>query len=124
MPDYQNGKIYTLRCYTDKELVYVGSTTKKLCDRKSNHKFNSIRCPENYFYKTVENNGGWDNWYIELVENFSCNSKSELEKREGEIMRDIGTLNCRMPRGLQFKENPQYKEEYQQAIKEYPEEIN
>jgi hypothetical protein len=25
----------------------------------------------------------WDNWYIELFENFPCNSKEELNKREG-----------------------------------------
>ncbi len=123
MPNYQNGKIYTLRCYTDKELVYVGSTTKKLCDRKSNHKTNGYKCPENYFYKTVENNGGWDNWYIELVECFSCNSRSELEKREGEIMRDIGTLNTKMPRGLVRKDNELYQREYLKVAHESPEEI-
>ncbi len=124
MPDYQNGKIYTLRSYTDTNLIYVGSTTKKLCDRKSNHKSNSVRCPENYLYKTVTNNGGWNAWYIELVENYSCNSKEELEKREGEVMREIGNLNSKIPRGLRQKENPLYKDEYQKVINEYPEEIN
>ena len=69
MPDYQQGKIYTLRCYTDISLVYVGSTTKKLCDRKSNHKFDSVRCTENSLYKIIFNNGNCNNWYIELVEN-------------------------------------------------------
>ncbi len=93
MPDYTKGKIYTIRCYEDKSLIYVGSTTKALCDRKSNHKFESTRQLENIFYKTVKHNGGWDNWYIELVENHPCNSKAELEKREGEIMREIGNLN-------------------------------
>ena len=116
MPNYQNGKIYTIRCYTDISLVYVGSTTKKLCDRKSNHKSNVIKCPENSFYKIVIDNGGWDNWYIELVENYPCNSKEELEKREGEIMREIGNLNSKMPRGLKLKENPNYKQEYIQEI--------
>ena len=118
MPNYQQGKIYTLRCYTDTSLIYVGSTTKKLCDRKSNHKFNSIKCPENSLYKVILDNGCWNNWYIELVENFPCNSKEELEKREGEVMREIGTLNSKIPRGLKQQDNPNYKSEYQKVIKE------
>ena len=123
MPNYQNGKIYTLRCYTNTTLIYVGSTSQKLCDRKNNHKSNSVKCTENYLYKTVSNNGGWNAWYIELVENYPCNSKEELEKREGEIIREIGNLNSKMPRGLRQKENTLYKDEYKKAINEYPEEI-
>ena len=118
MPNYQQGKIYTLRCYTDTALIYVGSTTKKLCDRKSNHKFNSIKTPEIFVYKTVLDNGGWDNWYIELVENFPCNSKEELEKREGEVMREIGNLNSKIPRGLKRQDNPKYQNEYKRIIEE------
>jgi hypothetical protein len=36
---------------------------------------------------------GIDNFYIELYENYSCSSKEELNRREGEIIRDIGNLN-------------------------------
>ena len=32
-------------------------------------------------------------WYIELYESYPCNSIDELLKREGEIIRQIGTLN-------------------------------
>ena len=42
------------------------------------------------FYQHIDD---WDNWYIELFENFPCNSKEELNKREGEIIREIGTVN-------------------------------
>ena len=28
-----------------------------------------------------------------LIENYFCNSKQELEKREGELIREMGTLN-------------------------------
>ena len=30
---------------------------------------------------------------IELFENFPCNSKEELNKKEGQIIREIGTIN-------------------------------
>ena len=53
MPNYQNGKIYTIRCYTDISLIYVGSTIKKLCDRMSNHRFNSIKYKKNSLYDAI-----------------------------------------------------------------------
>ena len=31
--DYQKGKIYTIRCYDDDSLIYVGSTTQSLAVR-------------------------------------------------------------------------------------------
>ncbi len=34
-----------------------------------------------------------DKFYIELYETFCCNSKEELNKREGEVIREIGNLN-------------------------------
>jgi hypothetical protein len=35
----------------------------------------------------------FNNWYIELYENFPCDNKEQLNKREGEIIREIATLN-------------------------------
>jgi hypothetical protein len=46
------------------------------------------------FYTSVNNN--WDDWYIELYEVFPCENKQELCKREGEIIREIGTLNSKI----------------------------
>ena len=84
---YENGKIYTIRCRYDDELIYVGSTIQKLCMRMASHRRNKT-CS---LYQYV--NGGWDNWYIELYEEYPCNNKSCLEKREGEVIRLIGTIN-------------------------------
>ncbi len=36
MPDYKQGKIYTIRCKTDETLIYVGCTTQSLVDK---HKY-------------------------------------------------------------------------------------
>ena len=88
---YKRGKIYTIRCRYDDTLIYVGSTIEKyLSSRMSKHRFNPLSCLNNYV------NGDWDNWYIELYENYPCNSKQELEKREGEIIRLIGNINKRI----------------------------
>ena len=96
MPDYTKGKIYTIRCRTDDTLIYVGSTIQPLSVRFGGHKKASrqINCQNMLIYKTINHN--WDNWYIELYEENSCENKEQLGKREGEVIRLIGTLNSRI----------------------------
>ena len=91
MPDYSKGKIYTIRCKTDDDLIYVGSTIQELSTRFAGHKAKSIKTPNYKIYQVVNND--WSNWYIELYENFPCQNKAELNRREGEIIRLIGNLN-------------------------------
>ncbi len=38
MPDYSNGKIYTMRCRNDNTNIYVGSTIQPLAVRFGGHK--------------------------------------------------------------------------------------
>ena len=97
MPNYMNysqGKIYTIRSRNDDSLIYVGSTIQPLSKRWGGHKLDSKKHPNILLYQTINND--WFNWYIELHENYPCNSKMELLKREGEVMREIGTLNKRI----------------------------
>jgi len=88
--DYQNGKIYVIRSYKT-DLVYVGSTTQQLCQRMSNHRKNyklwlKNKCNFMTAYKMLE----YDDAYIELLEKYPCNNKNELERKEGEYIRNIG----------------------------------
>jgi hypothetical protein len=78
---YKNGKIYTIRCKNDDTLIYVGSTVQPLFKRWHQHK----ACLNNeknkdynilVYQKMRETN--IEDWYIELYENFPCNSKEEL----------------------------------------------
>ena len=91
---YNNGKIYTIRCRTDNDLIYVGSTTQPLHKRWFEHKirFNKDEYNHRILYRKM-NELGVDNFYIELYENCKSNSKEELNRREGEIIREIGNLN-------------------------------
>jgi len=84
---YKRGKIYTVRCQYDHSLIYVGSTIDKLAKRMAGHRKDK-KCS---LGKTVD--GDWDNWYIELYEDFPCDNKEQLEKREGEVIREIATIN-------------------------------
>ncbi len=117
MPDYSKGKIYTIRCKNDPSLIYVGSTIQPLSVRFGGHKIDSKR--EKYkstlLYTKIED---WNDWYIELYLNFPCNSVEELRKKEGEVIREIGTLN-KIIAGRTKKE---YREDNKDRYKEYREE--
>ena len=91
MPDYKNSRIYTVRCRTDSSLIYVGSTTRPLSRRFSAHKTQ----PTCSLYKYVKEhfNGDWSDFYIELYEENQYDNVEQLNKREGEIMRAISTIN-------------------------------
>jgi len=112
MNKYENGKIYTIRCHSNPEHIYVGSTIQPLYKRWNEHK-RYKKNPDMLIYQTI--NGNFDDWYIELFELFSCNSKEELNKREGEVIREIATLNTNIAGRTQsdwFKENKEHIKEY------------
>ncbi len=92
MPDNSKGQIYTIRNRNDDTLIYVGSTIQPLYKRFYYHKNDSRSDQYTNMKLYLDVNNDWTNWYIELYENYSCNSKTELEKREGEVIRLIGTL--------------------------------
>lgn len=80
---YQNGKIYKIVCNITGN-IYIGSTIRTLNERLSKHK-NAYKIYKkgkiNYSvtsFEIIKN----DDFYIELIENYSCNSRYELELRE------------------------------------------
>ena len=84
--DYSNTVIYKLCCkdpsITD---IYVGHTTN-FSQRKHNHKTNC--CNESasnhhlYVYYYIRTNGGWENWSMIPIEQFSCSNSNEALIRE------------------------------------------
>ena len=96
MSSYREGKIYTIRCKTDVSVVYVGSTIQSLHQRWAGHKRHSVE--KNHqnmtLYKWID--GNFDDWYIELYENYPCDCREELHKREGQVIREIGNINQRI----------------------------
>lgn len=81
--DYRNGRIYKIVSdLTD--MIYIGSTTQPLCKRLVKHKGNykeSLTGKNRYItsfelFKLGETR-------IELIENYPCNNKEELNAREG-----------------------------------------
>jgi len=118
MLDYQQGKIYTIRNYTDNEMIYVGSTIRTLSQRLAKHRCDCKTGSCISLYSHIVDND-WTNWYIELYEYYPCNSKTELEKREGEVIREIGTINKNIA-GRKMKEyRKKYYEDNADKVKEY-----
>lgn len=123
MPDYSKGKIYTIRCLTDDNLIYVGSTIQPLYKRWNEHKCRSKTDINKLLYSFIGDD--WGNWYIELYELYPCNTKEELDRKEGEIIRLIGFLNVVVAGRTQkeyYKENKDdilvYHKTYHQINKE------
>ena len=95
---YKNGKIYKIVDNTN-DNVYIGSTIKKyLSARLSEH-----RCEYGRFLKgkkgicksgEIIKNGDYD---IILIENYSCNSKKELETRERTHIENNNCINKVIP---------------------------
>lgn len=89
MTDYSKGRIYVIRNKIN-DLLYVGSTCQDLSKRFSWHKGDAAKEKKAKYgklYKTVKELGGWDNFYIELVEYYPCETKEQLSAREGYFIR-------------------------------------
>ena len=89
--NYQNGKIYTIRSNQTVK-YYIGSTVQKtLAQRLGKHR-------SNYKDYLKDNTKGfltsfeilkYNDYYIELLEDYPCNSIEQLRKREGELQRQF-----------------------------------
>ena len=93
---YHQAKIYTIRCTEDTNLIYVGSTIQPLYKRWHEHKRkhnNKNNLQYNTPYYTKMRELGIDKFYIELYEDIKCENIEQLHRREGEVIRKIGTLN-------------------------------
>ena len=100
--DYSNTVIYKITCnepnVTDK---YVGHTTN-FVQRKSSHKNSTTNeksdCYNLKLYKTIRENGGWENWRMEMVYFYNCKNLHEAKLKEQEYFIELkATLNSIEP---------------------------
>lgn len=94
MPDYQKAKIYKLWS-PSKNIVYIGSTTETLAQRLAKHtsshkkynKDNTKKYCTSYLVLDCED------YKIELLEDYACNNKQQLYKKEGEYITNNTCVN-------------------------------
>ena len=91
MPDYSKGKLFKVLNAID-DGIYVGSTINALSQRMAAHRSIKKSRPQYLLYKHMHELGV-ENFYIELIGNYSCNDIYELRAREGHYLREGGTLN-------------------------------
>ena len=115
MPDYTNGKLYTIRSNQTNNF-YIGSTTQPLCKRLSDHVMKYKKWLEtNKIFVTSFEILKYNDYYIELLKECPCNSKEELLKIEGlEIRNNINCVNKR----IEGRTNKEYCKEYYEKHKE------
>jgi hypothetical protein len=108
---YHEGKIYLIRSPSRPDLIYYGSTTKPLQQRFSIHKWYADKTFGNISSKILIDCG---DAIIELVENYECESRFELECRERWYIEHNPCVNIVIPtRKITDKE---YYEQNKDAI--------
>jgi len=110
MNKYENGKIYKLT--GSNGLVYYGSTIQPLNKRLIKHKSKSNTTCSKLICDMK----------IELVENYPCNCKRELEMRERWFIKNNECVNSHIP-CITEEEKKEYKKQYRidnkEQIKQY-----
>ena len=131
--NYQNGKIYCIRNNITED-YYIGSTCQSLSQRMAQHRGDMKKQNrQNTLIYPFMIKHGYENCYIELIEECPCENKSRLQKREGEKIREWKpTLNIKVPgrteqefkqdnpeyfKQQKARDNKAYREKYQEQIK-------
>jgi group I intron endonuclease len=92
--DYSKALIYKIICKNPEiKEVYVGSTCnfkRRIIDHKRHSKIKNLKV-----YTFINENGGWNNWTFEIIQDYSCSGLEELNILEDHYIKEMGTLNDR-----------------------------
>jgi hypothetical protein len=121
MPDYSKGKVYAIRSYQT-DSVYIGSTCQSLSMRMGGHRAYYKRHQNGHFpYVSSFEIIKYDDAYIELLEECKCENKQQLEKREGELIRENDCVNKCIPRRTRAEHYQDNKETLKEKARQYRE---
>lgn len=112
---YENGKIYKIVCNINGDL-YIGSTIRTLNIRLIAHntdykRYLKGKCRYTTSYDIIKGN----DFYIELIENYPCNNKRELETQERFHIEHKICINKYLP----TRTKKEWREDNKQHTKQY-----
>ena len=120
-PDYNKMLIYKIVPKdTTLNYCYVGSTVdlrirtnqhKSVCNNINSSGYNIL------LYKTIRENGGWDNWEIIKVLDYPCNTDIEAKQKEQEIIKELNA-NLNTLRAFRTEEEKQEQLKKENRTKE------
>ncbi len=117
MVNYNNSVIYKISC-KDESITdtYIGATTcfarRKLQHKQYSNKEYPNDKKNNYkIYKFIRENGTWDNWEMNVIEEYHCDCKKDLDERERDYIKKCKpTLNKVIPLRTKKEYNKDNKE--------------
>ena len=118
------GYIYKIWSLQSDE-IYIGST-KCFRKRKSTHKKtcnnDNDRDHNLRVYQHIRAHGGWDAWFMNVIEQIEYTHKWELETREAHHIRDLNaSLNCKIPTQTRAEHYQSNRERILEQRKQYRE---
>ena len=136
MSDYSKAVIYKIYCKDITVLeFYIGSTHdehdreiqhKSDCNNENSEKYNKKA------YEFIRENGGWDKWKFEVIEEYPCDNDIQLKTRERyhyDLLKPV--LNTNKPfiteeerKEYYAKYNSEYREEHTEYYAKYNAEYN
>jgi len=108
---------------TNDDMVYIGST----CDVDGRMKTHKSHCtnPNDIYhhykvYKYIRENGGWEEWKYEILDEIEVPLKEceERYKYEDEYIRRYDAIN-KLNRGYNIRTSKQYREDNKEKIREW-----
>ena len=106
---YQQGKIYKIVCNITNE-IYYGSTKETLKERLRLH----ILC-RNCMSINIIDRGDYK---IELIKDYPCNSKKELEEEESKYIRENECINIIIPNRTKKEWTKENRKKINNQVKE------
>jgi hypothetical protein len=108
--DFSKGKIYKIVSPSHPELVYYGSTIGKLNTRLYKHKLHECSSKLITCYNDAK---------IELIENWPCENRQELEKRERYYIDTFECVNINVPGRTQAERKKKYDDTHKEKLQNY-----
>jgi len=122
MPDYKNGKIYKITS-KNTDLIYIGSTTTKLCQRMTKHRSEAKTKTNNTTSSIIIEAG---DACITLIEDYPCERIEQLLMRERYHIENVKCVNKVLPlkteeehKTISQEYTAKYRAEHPETIRNY-----